>query len=207
MRIGERWRFVSHEEAWHLLAIRVTSSDVNRFQKISTGVFGEVSPAFELPVGERHMANIMGKVLSHSHTLREGMARSLALMGTQADRARNIAGVAYLPNRVVAGVLGRDQDWRIWATLNDQLPTLAEATPEAFLDAVECAQSTQPECFKELFAQEGGALLENYHTGLLWALERLAWSQDHFARVAKVLAQLGELDPGGRSSNRPSGSL
>ena len=207
VRIGERWRFVSHEEAWHLLAIRVTSSDVNRFQKISTGVFGEVSPAFELPVGERHMANIMGKVLSHSHTLREGMARSLALMGTQADRARNIAGVAYLPNRVVAGVLGRDQDWRIWATLNDQLPTLAEATPEAFLDAVECAQSTQPECFKELFAQEGGALLENYHTGMLWALERLAWSQDHFARVAKVLAQLGEVDPGGRSSNRPSGSL
>ena len=207
VRIGERWRFVSHEEAWHLLAIRVTSSDVNRFQKISTGVFGEVSPAFELPVGERHMANIMGKVLSHSHTLREGMARSLALMGTQADRARNADSVSRVPAKVVSNTLGQRKDWRIWATLNDQLPTLAEATPEAFLDAVECAQSTQPECFKELFAQEGGALLENYHTGLLWALERLAWSQDHFARVAKVLAQLGELDPGGRSSNRPSGSL
>ena len=41
----------------------------------------------------------------------------------------------------------------------------------------------------------------------MWALERLAWSSEHFARVATVLAGLAELDPGGQISNRPAGSL
>ena len=88
-KVGNRWRLTSHEEAWHLLAPRLTSSDVERFARVATSVFGAVSPEFELPVEERYMANVYGKVLPHSGTLREGIARSLALMGTQADRVKN----------------------------------------------------------------------------------------------------------------------
>src|SRR6266545_6728244 len=49
--------------------------------------------------------------------------------------------------------------------------------------------------------------LSSPHTGLLWALEDLAWSPEYLGRVALVLARLQELDPGGRLSNRPSESL
>ena len=35
----------------------------------------------------------------------------------------------------------------------------------------------------------------------------MAWSQDYFARVAKILARLAEIDPGGRVGNRPAASL
>ena len=42
---------------------------------------------------------------------------------------------------------------------------------------------------------------------LLWAMERLAWSQDHFARVVKILARLVQMDPGGHVANRPTESL
>jgi len=45
------------------------------------------------------------------------------------------------------------------------------------------------------------------HTGLLWALESLAWSPEQLGRASHVLARLAELDPGGRLSNRPSASL
>ena len=45
------------------------------------------------------------------------------------------------------------------------------------------------------------------HTGFLWALEGLAWSEQYMGYAAEVLAQLAELDPGGRLSNRPSASL
>ena len=38
----------------------------------SNDVLGEVSPEFELPIEQRYMANVYGKVLSHSGTLREG---------------------------------------------------------------------------------------------------------------------------------------
>ena len=207
-KVGNQWRFTSHEEAWHVLAPRLTSSDVQRFEQAATSAFGAVSPEFELPAEERYMANVYGRVLPHSGTLREGMARSLALMGTQADRARNAEGSSYVPARVVSTALEGAKGWQTWATLSGSLTELAEAAPEALLDAVERDLAADPSPFEDLFAQEGDGLFGGTpHTGLLWALELLAWSPDHFARVAKCLARLAEIDPGGQVANRPAASL
>ena len=207
-RVGNRWRFTSHEEAWHLLAPRLTPSDVERFKNVATDLLSEVSPRYDLPIEERFMANVNGKVLSHSDTLREGVARSLALMGTRANRAKNVEPASHVPARVVSTVLGGSNDWRIWATLSDCLNDLAEASPEALLDAIERDLDAEPSPFKDLFNQEGdGFFGETPHTGLLFALETLAWSPDHFSRVAKCLARLTEIDPGGQISNRPEKSL
>ena len=207
-KVGDRWRFVSHEEAWHLLAPRLTSSDVKRFEQIAAELLGALSPKFELPVEERYMAGALGNVLPHSDTLREGIARSLALMGTHPGRAKNAEGAAYVPARVVSKALGGGRGWQIWATLSDSLAVLAEASPEALLDAIERDIATFPGPFQDLFAQEGDCFFGGTpHTGLLWALEHLAWSQDHFASAAKILAHLAEIDPGGQVSNRPIESL
>ena len=204
-KVGNRCRLTSHEEAWHLLAPRLTSSDVERFERVATSVFGAVSPEFELPVEERCMANVYGKVLPHSGTLREGIARSLALMGTQAESAE---GASYLPARVVSAALEGGKGWQTWATLSGSMTELAEAAPEALLDAVERDLAADPSPFEGLFHQEGDGLFGGTpHTGLLWALELLAWSSDHFARVAKCLARLAEIDPGGQVANRPAASL
>ena len=207
-KVGNRWRLTSHEEAWHLLAPRLTSSDVERFERVASSVFGAVSPEFELPAEERYMANVYGKVLPHSGTLREGMARSLALMGTHSDRAKNAEAAAYVPARVVSAALEDGKGWQTWATLSGSLTELAEAAPEALLDVVERDLAADPCPFEDLFPQEGDALFGGTpHTGLLWALELLAWSPDHFARVAKYLARLAEIDPGGQVANRPAASL
>ena len=207
-KVGSRWRFTSHEEAWHLLAPRLTTSEVRRFERIATDALGKVSPEFELPIEQRYMANVYGKVLPHSGTLRNGIARSLALMGTQAHRARNVEGASYVPARVVSAALEGNKGWRIWATLSNNLTTLAEASPEALLDAVERDLDADPSPFKELFAQEGDGLFGGTpHAGLLWALELMAWSPDYFAGVAKCLARLAEIDPGGKTSSRPERSL
>ena len=45
------------------------------------------------------------------------------------------------------------------------------------------------------------------HPSLLWALELVAWSPDHFAQAVYLLARLAEVDPGGRLINRPHASL
>ena len=207
-KVGDRWRFVSHEEAWHLLAPRLTSSDVKRFEQIAAELLGSVSPEFELPAEERYRAGVLGKVPPHSGALREGMARSLALMGTHPDRAKNADGAAYVPARVIYRALGGERGWEIWATLCDSLAVLAEASPEALLDAVERDLATSPGPFQDLFAQKGDGLWGGVpYTGVLWALERLAWSKDHFARVAMILARLAELDTGGQVANRPTESL
>ena len=80
VKVERRWRFTSHEEAWSILAPRLTQTYVTRFKGLAVTVLGQVSPAFELPPRERYMASVLGKSLPHSSTLREGIARTLALM-------------------------------------------------------------------------------------------------------------------------------
>ena len=135
VKVGRRWRFTSHEEAWSILAPRLTQTYATRFRELAVTVLGQVSPAFELPPGERYMAAVLGKSLPHSSTLREGIARTLALLGVYPERAKNADSVRHLPLQVVREALPEGKGWQIWATLYRDLVTLAEAAPDAVLDA------------------------------------------------------------------------
>ena len=208
VKVERRWRFTSHEEAWNILAPRLTQTRVMRFKELATGVLQQVSPAFELPLGERHMATVRGRALPHSSTLREGIARTLTLMGVYPERAKNADSARYIPLQVIAESLSEGNGWQIWATLGSDLATLAEAAPDAVLDAVERDLSANPTPFKELFGQGGDPLFSGTpYAGLLWALERMAWSADHFSRVAMILARLAGYDPESNAGNRPTESL
>ena len=208
VKVERRWRFTSHEEAWNILAPRLTQTYATRFKELAATVLGQVSPAFELPPGERYMAPVLGKSLPHSSTLREGIARTLALMGVNPERAKNADSVRHLPLLVVREALSEGKGWQIWSTLDRDLPTLAEAAPDAVLDAVERDLAANPSPFAELFGQGGDPLFAGMpHAGLLWALERIAWSADHFSRVAMILARLAEYEPEGNNGNRPTESL
>lgn len=90
------------------------------------------------------------------------------------------------------------------------MPLLAEAAPDEFLDAVESVLvdlNNTP--FHKIFSEEGGGGLGgwNYMSGLLWALETLAWSPEFLSRVSVILADISSFDPGGNWANRPSNSL
>ena len=207
-KIGPRWRYASQEEAWHLLAPHLTSSDMAQFEELAVNILSQRSPVFDLPIQERFMAGASGIVPNHSGTLLEGIARCLALMATQPERMTNATDAQYIPARVVSQVLGSSSDWRNWATLNRYLATLAEAAPDAFLGAVGKALDARKDLFLTLFAQDKDPLFTGApHSGLLWALECVAWSEDYFSEVATLLARLAEIDPGGAVANRPLPSL
>jgi hypothetical protein len=89
------------------------------------------------------------------------------------------------------------------------MPLLAEAVPDVFLDAVQKSLEGDQPILGLMFADDAGDTftVSSPHTGLLWALECLAWSPEHFSSAVEQLARLAEVDPGGRLSNRPSGSL
>jgi hypothetical protein len=92
--------------------------------------------------------------------------------------------------------------------LNNLLPLLAEAAPGEFLDVVEKALNSDPCPFDEVFAQEGDDFMgRTYMSGVLWALETLAWDADYLSRVVICLGELAARDPGGRWVNRPANSL
>ena len=211
IQIDEKWRFIARGEAWNALGNRITDADLERLEETAVTVLGERDPKFDLPKGERFAANIHGKQRKHSRILREGLAETLALVGSRSD-ALSSCSLDKLETSVARTVrrLLENAPWERWASLNLVLPLLAEAAPNAFLEAVESAlKDLDNSLFHELFAQEGGGVLtgENYLTGLLWALEGLAWHSDLLVRVAVILSDLASIDPGGNWANRPSNSL
>lgn len=208
---GNLWYLVSKEDAWAALGRFVSSDDLKRFASVATDVLGEVHPKFDLPPDQRWVASIHGKERQYSGALVTGVADTLALLGSLADSAVLPDGTlpSLAAERIVSDALAAVAgDWRGWATLSRVLPLLAEAAPDAFLKAVDAQVAKDEHAARQLFQDSGNAMFSSFaHTGLLWALETLAWSPGHLAEAARVLASLDRLDPGGNVVNRPGNSL
>ncbi len=203
------WKVVDRTYLWNLLGSRILDQNLDTFKSLAVSLLKEPDPAFELPVEERYAANIHGKVLKCSHVLRKGIAEGLAILGTQPVACGNCSqGKPEATCMLVISELLTDADWVLWGSLNGLLPTLAEAAPDEFLASVEKAMRLVPSPFDELFSQEGNGITGgNYLTGLLWALEGLAWDEQYLVRVCVALGELASHDPGGQWGNRPSNSL
>jgi hypothetical protein len=203
------WKFALRYEGWYALGSRIFDDRLDRVRESCALVLTERDPALDLDPNERYLAAIHNQVLKHSHVVRKGLAETLALIGGHSDAlttstSDKAAATAKLTTRDILG----DADWKLWASLNDVLPLLAEAAPNVFLDCVEGATHEKPSPFSAVFAQEGkGITGSNYMTGLLWALETLAWSPELLTRVIVTLGELAELDPGGNWANRPENSI
>ncbi|MCX8519226.1 MAG: hypothetical protein ORN21_03715, partial [Methylophilaceae bacterium] len=203
------WKVVNRIELLKLLGSRIFDDDVDKFRILATSVLKELDPAFELPAQERYMASIHGKVLKYSQEFREGIAEGLAILGNHTQACVNCS-----PRKgedictLVINELLTNANWVLWGSLNRLLPILAEAAPDKFISAVENALSLTPCPFDELFSQESnGVTGGNYLTGLLWALEGLAWDEQYLVRVCVVLGGVASHDPGGQWVNRPFNSL
>ena len=208
---NESWKVISRGEAWAALGPRINDEDLRNFQKMTLRILAEKDPQFELPKGERYAASFHGKSLLHSRSIREGVAESLALLGSRGQAlASTSLGQAEGTAKFVVRKLLHEGGWVTWASLNNEMPLLAEAAPDEFLDAVESAMvdpSTSP--FIDVFRQEGtgGFGGWNYITGVLWGLETLAWHPDYLGRVTLLLGDIASIDPGGTWANRPLNSL
>lgn len=207
----ERWRFVARGEAWNALGNRITDNNLDRFKATAVAVLSERDPKFDLPKEERFAASIHGKDLKHSSLLRQGIAETLALLGSRSKALSECSqGKAKRTALLVVRQLLNKANWERWANLDTHMPLLAEASPDEFLDAIESVLvdlSSTP--FREIFAQEGTGGLGgwNYMSGLLWALESLAWCSKYLSRVSVILADIASIDPGGNWGNRPANSL
>jgi hypothetical protein len=216
LQVGASWHLVSAFDAWLLLVERLTEDDLKRLESVVVAVIGEEDPALEVPEEERWWkASLEGKVRAFSSDLRRGLARSLALLGVHGASIGLSGGSsgADWANYLVRSLLKKaneDLTGRRWASLSDLLPLLAEAGPDAFIDAVTAGTSGDTPLLAKMFTDkehDGMFSSSSPHTGLLWALEGLAWSPNHFGAAVDLLARLDELDPGGRLANRPFASL
>lgn len=216
IRTGGAWHLVSAVDAWMLLVSKLTHDDMKRFEAIVEMVLAEGDPALDLPWDQRWRASIDGKTRRYSGDLRHGLAQSLALLGMYGGTVTLSGGASgsdfanYLVRKLLDWA-SADGTGQAWQSLADILPLLAEAGPDAFLDAVGAATAGNDPLLATMFqdnADESGLFSGGSpHSNLLWALECVSWSPDHFGRAVDLLARLDEIDPGGRMSNRPAASL
>ncbi len=204
-RSPSRWELVSRDDSWALVSNALGDKDLHRFKNVALEVLGEVDPACELPSDETWKAIILGKVPTHSKTFQTGLAESLALFGAKPpENSTNPSGLAAC---IVRSLLN-GTDWRVWGSLSSVLPLLAEASPDAFLTALENDLEKETPAVVSLFDPGSSPTFgPNFHTGLLFALEVLAWDRSSLSRVAQLLARLDEVAPPTKLGNNPMRTL
>lgn len=214
--VDERWHVVSPMDAWLLLGAQISTSDLEAFRQHVLTVLLEPDPLATLSEEDRWRASIDGVKRRFSGELTHGAASALALLGT-VDEAVRVAGGqtgGSVASSIVWELLGsanKDRAAGTWIMLAPQLPLLAEAAPSVLLDQLRKAIAPEAPFAAAVFADKErgrfGSPPPSPHTHVLWALETLVWSPEHFDAAVSVLAELAELDPGGEWSNRPAASL
>ncbi|MDD1015526.1 hypothetical protein [Pseudomonas rubra] len=203
------WEVVDRKALWKSVGGRVFDTHLEKLRVSFKEVLSEIDPQFELDSEDRPSAIMFGKTLRYSTDLRRGMSETLALLGADGAALTNCS--QHKPENTAVNVvheLLEQADWRLWGSLNDLLPNIAEAAPNEFLNCVESSLQCPQAPFVKLFSEGSeGFSGRNYMTGLLWALEALGWSEENFMRVVVILAELASIDPGGNHGNRPVNSL
>ena len=209
LKIGEIWRFTSPLDAFFALSPFLTKNDFEKLKKVSLKVLREIYPSLDLEPEKRWMASVYGKEAKYSKTLREGIAQILVLIAVFGD-GMNL-DISYPSQIWVDGVvreLLNNADWKLWHSLSDVLPLIAEASPSLFLEAVEDSLSQKTPPIMGMFSETDDTLTSHSaHPSLLWALEGLAWDPNLLGRATLILGKLAKLDPGGKLANRPINSL
>ncbi len=209
IKIGSTWRLTSPFDAWTNASKNLTGNDFDLLHKSAIEILSEINPAFQLLPERRHMAAFYGKKREFSGWIREGVIQSLILTSIFGDKLKfNLPLKADLwVDSIIAELLSSD-NILLWKSFESKLPLIAEASPAAFLNAIEKQLSFEKSPVASLFEEDRGFLsAQSYHTGLLWALENLAWFPEYLSRASLILAKLSSIDPGGSLSNRPINSL
>lgn len=207
--IGSFRGIVSKIDALFAISEAITAPDLQRFFEVAGLVLSEDNPALDLPDDKRWAAGIYGKTRQISGALREGLAETLVLLAVHGPALFKPRGfdTATHAERLVESLLLPLNDRTLEAQI-DNLPLYAEAAPEKFLSIIEAdLKSEDPQTLK-LMRPVGDSLFgSSPRTGVLWALENLAWSEPLFMRTVLVLGKLGETVIDDNLSNKPVRSL
>ena len=208
-----KWSVTERKHLWQNLGKKVFDNHLDDFKHCVVTVLSERDPKFELPPQDRFAASIYGKVFKYSLKLRRGLSETLALLSTCSSDMKHCT--LHKPENTAFSAVQeifKNADWVLWASLDNLLPTLAEAAPDTFLTTVESAlQQTSCPFDKLLHQKTDGYSLEccnRYNTGgLFYALEALAWDKDLFVRVCTILSEFASRASGGTDMDGAINSL
>ena len=208
--IGHLRGVVSKVDALYAAHRALTREDLENFLFAAELVLSEEDPALELPEDKRWAADLYGKSRNHSASLRQGLCDTLVLLAVHGntfvgERLGNDLEAAV--NGVVRRLL-TPSTASTWLSQKDDLPQYAEAAPDTFLSIVEADLNSEGPQIAALFVPaDTGIFGDCPRTGMLWALELLAWKPERLARITSILARLCKWKIDDNWTNKPIGTL
>ena len=208
------WSVANHRgvasqiDALFAISWQITNEDVDQFFRIARDVLSEPDPALELRENKRWTAALHGKVRKHSAAMRQGICDTLVILSIHGDdlfRDQLGVDVEAQVSRLVRSLL-TPLDLNKLLSHRNELPCYAEAAPDEFMRLLETAlRQTPPVVLGLLKPTESGPFGGCPRTGLLWALECLAWK--HLGRVNAILGQMSKTVIDDNWVNKPINSL
>lgn len=200
IQIGETWRLTSPLDLWTILSSHLTQKDIQNIKDCFLIVYKNGNPIIK-PKDENDFVAIFNQKRKYSSWSREGLAQSLILVA-------NFGKVLIIPtlnnpqlwvDEIIFDLLN-EASGELWVSIHHELPLIAEASPKSFIKAASSSLLKEQPEIMEVFKYDN-------QSGLLWALEGLAWSPEYLRDVGLILLKLSRLDPGGKIMNRPFNSL
>ena len=206
--IGQHRGVASKIDSLFAVNKMVSEKDLTEFFWLAEYVLSESDPALELQEDRRWAAGLYGKVRDHSAMLREGICETLVILSVHGnnlfryrlgiDIEAHVGGLIrkLLTPLTNEKLLSHDED----------LPRYAEAAPDQFLTLLEeDLRQPLPAVLGLLKPVANGSFGSPTRTGLLWALECVAWK--HLGRVSLILAQLSRIVIDDNWANKPISTL
>lgn len=202
---------VSKIDAVYAINAKVTSTHLDRFFEVAENVLSELDPAIGLPEKDRWAAAIYNKKRHYSNVLRTGICETLIIL-------------AIYGNDLFESRLGIDVESRVSALIHklltpltmekllsyeSDLPYFAEAAPDRFLEILEEDLRSHNPIIYGLLKPVDSSLVFTHpsRSGLLWALECLAWKPGNLVQVSNILADLAQFKITDNWANKPDASL
>lgn len=209
--VGTYRGVISKIDLLFAIAGSITTPDLQRYFDMAKMVLGEDDPKLDLPEDERWAASFHGKSRKFSAALREGISETLVLLAVHGKHLFGVrlgfdceSAVARLVRELLTPL-----NTRILEANDRDLTAYAEAAPNEFLSILEeDLRTDHPESYGLMRPAGTGILGDGCaRTGLLWALEGLAWNPETLPRTVLVLAQLARIEINDNWVNKPIHSL
>lgn len=197
-------------DALFAVAPYLIKKDLDCFLERAKYVLTESDFPLEIPHNSRLRDGIVGRTREHSPELRSGildMLILLAIHGNRLFRDRTEVDVedriSSLVDRLLVPLTGEKLK-----SHDLDLPDLAEAAPDKFIEILRKDLKRSESALKSvLLAPKQDLFASPSLTGILWALERLAWHRTHFMDVVLILAEMSSMRNNEGWSSTPLNSL
>ena len=202
-KIGETWRLTSPLDLWRSISVHLLERDFQLLEECFIQAYHSGNSVLE---SQMDLPDYISKKRTYSDWVREGLTQSLILISIPQVEV-SLRDPQSWVDRIIGGLLSKASG-EMWVSINRELPLIAEASPQVFLQSVSRSLSHRPPEIMDMFKEEPGFVVPMaFHTGLLWALEEIAWMPLYFKNACLLLHKLATLDPGGSLANRPLNSL